>query len=336
MATLYEKIIENEYGFDIVDKTYDMCVYIEFDENDIKRDEYDKVIARICRLLEVPDNLKRGDTAIVDITGIYEKNKRFQEYLNENFDFNMEEGQDEKEYVICTIFPQLISGGVPDRVYKELTEEVFDAEIDIRSEFKEIAKKFDFKLKEDNKCVCICAKDTNNKWIDWIKYDFQDSKIKITGNTDQCNLWFCDIRKDMTPELIFDFVARLNETLRKVDTYVTIKTLIDPEDWQVIANVKDAYEDDRYKVQVKCGDFEDNSYIHFGLSYKNREFDGLFRIHDPVNGPDMTIVNIYNCCVKEYMDFANAHWEEIEEKLCEYAEERLKNTEKENEECEEI
>ena len=336
MATLYEKIIEKEQGFDIADKTYDMCVYVEFDELNIKYDDFDMVISRICRLLEVSDDLKLDEIANVDITGMFKENETLLRYIRDNFDFNMDENSDEIEYMVCNIFPQLVSGGVPDRIYTELAQEVFGVEINIRSEFKEIAEKFHFKLKENDKSVCICAKTTNNEWIDWIKYDFSNSKVSITGNTDQCNLWFGDTRKDMTPNLILDLVARLNDALRKVNTYVTTKTLIDPEDWQAIADVEDAYKDDRYQIDFNCVEFEDNSYIHFTLYYENREFDGLFRIHDPVNGPDMSVVSIYNCCIKEHMDFANAHWEEIREKLCEYANERLKHMENENREDSEV
>lgn len=54
-------------------------------------------------------------------------------------------------------------------------------------------------------------------------------------------------RKDLTPDKITNFIYSLNYVLSNVDIEVELKTLIDPEDWQEIANVKDAFADPRYK-----------------------------------------------------------------------------------------
>lgn len=46
-----------------------------------------------------------------------------------------------------------------------------------------------------------------------------------------------------------------------------------------------------------------------------------------------------NCCTEENMDFANAHWEEIEEKLCEIAkqrEEKIENDKQYEDDSEEV
>ena len=51
-------------------------------------------------------------------------------------------------------------------------------------------------------------------------------------------------------------------------------------------------------------------------------FNGLFRIHDPANGNDMTLVTISDCVKKEDQNFFNAHWDEIENELCERAKEK--------------
>ena len=69
--------------------------------------------------------------------------------------------------------------------------------------------------------------------------------FSITGNTDQCNLWFYDTRPDLTPEKLIEFVKDLNEALEP-DEPILLKTLIDPEDWQEIAEVRDASNDERY------------------------------------------------------------------------------------------
>ena len=338
MATLYEKIKEYNFGFDIIDKTYDMSVYVEFDEFNAKYDDFDKVISRICRLLEVPDDLKLDEFVSVDITGLFKGNEDFTRYIRDNFDFNMDKNGDEMEYMVCAIFPRLVSGGVPDRIYTELSQEVFGIDIEIRCGFKNIAKKFDFKIKETQDSISLCAKDVDGKWIKWIEHNFKDNKTYITGNTDQCNLWFCYTRKDMTPDRILEFVANLNDTLRKANDYVTVKTLIDPEDWQEIAQVRDAYEDNRYQIYIREIAFEDNGneYIFFTVMKEKYAFEGLFRIHDPANGPDMEIVNISDCCIKEDQDFMNAHWEEMEEKMKEYANERLNSLENSEENEDEV
>lgn len=206
-------------------------------------------------------------------------------------------------------------------------------EDDYKEQFKNICKKFDFKYKEysENQIV-LCAKNTDKHWSNWIKLDLKNKGVTLMGNTDNCNFWFCDTRKDMTPEKIIEFVADINTVLRKFnDSYITIKSLIDPEDWQEIAQVKDAYEDDRYKIQFKSIEFGADNYIYFTVLKEGYEFDGLFRIHDPANGSDMKLISISDCEKKQDQDFFNAHWEEIENELCNSVKER-KNIKEETEE----
>lgn len=42
------------------------------------------------------------------------------------------------------------------------------------------------------------------------------------------------------------FVTELNAALEMGETPILLKTLIDPEDWQEIADIPDAYADPRY------------------------------------------------------------------------------------------
>lgn len=134
-------------------------------------------------------------------------------------------------------------------VYSENYNKIFSYEelrkTEIANSFKEIAKEFKFKIKEVDPLIVLCAKDTDKKWQEWITYNKDDYSISITGNSDQCNFWFCDTRKDLTPEKIIEFVDSLNNTLEKSD-YIPLRVLIDPEDWQAIAKVNDAYNDIRY------------------------------------------------------------------------------------------
>lgn len=123
-------------------------------------------------------------------------------------------------------------------------------ENDYKEELKNICKKYNFKYVEhsENK-IALCAKNTDKQWRDWIKLDLKNKEVLLVGNTDNCNFWFYNTRKDMTPNRIIEFVADLNTMLRKFNKeYVSVKSLIDPEDWQEIAQVKNAYEDDRYKI----------------------------------------------------------------------------------------
>lgn len=207
-------------------------------------------------------------------------------------------------------------------------------ENDYKEELKNICRKYKFKYLENSESeISLCAKNTDKEWTEWIKLNLKEKEIVLIGNTDQCNLWFYDTRKDMTPEKIHSFVADLNNILREFnDSYIPLKTLIDPEDWQEIAQVKNAYEDDRYKIQFKSIEYGDDNYIYFTVLEEGYEFDGLFRIHDINNGPDMTLVSISNCCIKKDQDFFNAHWEEIENELCELAKTRQNIKEEKEEE----
>lgn len=206
-------------------------------------------------------------------------------------------------------------------------------ENDYKEQLKNICKKYNFKYTEhsENK-ISLCAKNTDNNWCDWIKFDLKNKEVILVGNTDNCNFWFYHTRKDMTPDRIIEFVADLNTMLRKFNNdYVSVKSLIDPEDWQEIAQVNDAYKDNRYKIKFNSIEYGDDNYIYFTILKEDYGFDGLFRIHDPANGKDMTLVSISDCVTKENQNFFNAHWEEIENELCELAKTR-QNVKEEKEE----
>ena len=139
----------------------------------------------------------------------------------------------------------------------------FEDSIEVYKGFKEIAEKYDFKVSTDKNRVSLLACDISNEWREWIVYDL-NGWIEILGNTDQMNIWFCDTHKDFTTETVVALVNDLNEKIfNKLDEYtkldVKLKDFIDPEDWQVIANVQNAYEDSRYMQQNKSieDDFED-------------------------------------------------------------------------------
>lgn len=118
--------------------------------------------------------------------------------------------------------------------------------LEISNNFKELAKKYKFKTVESGNDIILCAKNTDKEWAEWITYNKDNNSVSVVGNTDQCNFWFYDTRKDLTPEKIIDFVNELNAVFEKTHYEIPLRTLIDPEDWQEIAKVEDAYTDSRY------------------------------------------------------------------------------------------
>ena len=113
-------------------------------------------------------------------------------------------------------------------------------------EYKWIAyEKYDFKTELTKYGACLYAKNTDGEDCPWIKYNEHVNTFSIKGNTDHLNLWFYDTRPDLTPEKLISFIKDLNWALEPNEP-ILLKDLIDPEDWQEIADVRDAYDDGRY------------------------------------------------------------------------------------------
>ena len=121
----------------------------------------------------------------------------------------------------------------------------FSSENRILTNFLIIGQKYDFRTEFTKYGACLYARDTDGEYSPWIKYNMKEDTFSIIGNTDQCNFWFYDTRPDLTPDKLIEFVKDLNWALEP-DEPILLKTLIDPEDWQEIAGVRDAYEDTRY------------------------------------------------------------------------------------------
>ncbi len=128
-------------------------------------------------------------------------------------------------------------------------------EMDLANEiiidFKKLAKKYNFKTRNNKSGISLCAKNTDSKWEDWIIYNSIDNSIILIGNTDQCNFWFCNTRPDITPDILINFTADLNKIMDKIGYEVEMRKLIDPEDWQEIAHICDAYDDPRYSGSIE-------------------------------------------------------------------------------------
>lgn len=116
---------------------------------------------------------------------------------------------------------------------------------------KNIALKYGFKFVRTSDGAELMAKNTDRCWIPWIRYTIikgDENKVTLIGNTDNLNLWLYDTRPDLTPELLVEFVRALNKTFgwNNTNEGYKLSQLIDPEDWQEIADISDAYSDKRY------------------------------------------------------------------------------------------
>lgn len=116
---------------------------------------------------------------------------------------------------------------------------------DIVENIKKFADKYGFAATETDAGAVLLCKNIDGRSISWIKYNQKEDTVALTGNTDDCNLWFYKTRPDLTPEKIIALTRDLNETLN-LDAPFLVRNLIDPEDWQEIAHVCDATEDKRY------------------------------------------------------------------------------------------
>jgi len=120
--------------------------------------------------------------------------------------------------------------------------------------FKKLARKYGFKYRATENQFAFVANNTDGEPTDWITLDKSNLMFHHTwhlscrGNTDQLNLWFYQTRKDLTPRKIIAFLKSLSLLL---NYNIKVYRLIDPEDWQEIAKVNDAYDDVRYTMGEK-------------------------------------------------------------------------------------
>ena len=221
---------------------------------------------------------------------------------------------------------------------------------DVINGFKDLAKKYNFKATVDSSTgdLIFYAKNTDKEWTKWIYYNPTNNDVSLIGNTDQCNLWFCDTRKDLTPEKLIEFTADLNKVLNKLGDSVELSTLVDPEDWQEIADVYDAYEDPRYSGKqlkeskiLESKETKFNTIMHWGPDDDGEitnvitsdteipdnieetlvsKFGGLF--HNDLNGGYWSYdIPLEDGKVLEFRDFVDdestMYWELVDTKLTE-------------------
>ena len=112
---------------------------------------------------------------------------------------------------------------------------------------KILAERYGFDIAETDEGADLLCRNTDGRKVRWIKYNREKETVILKGNTDDLNLWLHRTRPDFTPEKVIQFVKDLN-TLLDIKNPFRIRDLIDPEDWQEIADVCDAYEDVRYNL----------------------------------------------------------------------------------------
>lgn len=114
----------------------------------------------------------------------------------------------------------------------------------------EIAKRYGFKTaREGDFSITFRAKSTAGRWTNWFTIipDLNGVRHIKGNNTDQTNIWLGETRPDLTPERCVSFFEEINHTLGLFgENKIKPSEWIDPEDWQMIANVHDAYTDVRY------------------------------------------------------------------------------------------
>lgn len=127
---------------------------------------------------------------------------------------------------------------------------------------KQIAEKYNFRYEKNYKVdwnkkrdennadvfipltEALLAKNTDGEDTVWI-YRI-DNSVFCLGNTDNLNLWLSDTRKDLTVDKLVEFIKDLNDWSENYGWSIPTRVIIAPEDWQEIAGICDAYEDERY------------------------------------------------------------------------------------------
>ena len=135
-----------------------------------------------------------------------------------------------------------------------------------KNSLNQVARKYGFGFRKTDNTETLTAKNTDGKWTGWIKHSIANEEVEVKGDTDNLNLWLHETRPDLSPEKIVAFVKDLNECLC-VEPPIALSDIIDPEDWQEIADVEDAHTDSRYTTT--CAITKPPLRVNFGNIYIN-------------------------------------------------------------------
>jgi hypothetical protein len=120
--------------------------------------------------------------------------------------------------------------------------------VDVWDDLKIWCEEYGFELSEENGEYVIWGKSAfEDEAVEWIWYDVESDTVQAM-NTDKNNMWLYEGRPDLSADDIVEMSVKLAEILSW--TNMTVSNIVDPEDWQEIADVRDAYSDPRFKGRV--------------------------------------------------------------------------------------
>lgn len=164
---------------------------------------------------------------------------------------------------------------------------------------KKTVNKYGFRYKESDDIKTVLAKNTDGKWVEW--FYIKDNHLVLIGNTDHLNIWLYKTT-DLSVEAIVDFALEVGAiTIRDTDEYIPLRAMVDPEDWQEIANVPDAYEDVIYTTAGDIFESSENdtkftkTVSPFG-SFENEELNKWYQLYAQMyyDFVDASMAHFYN------------------------------------------
>lgn len=129
---------------------------------------------------------------------------------------------------------------------------------EIRQAVEEICERFGFRVVDGEDAgnlaydfngrvmdFVIQAENVDGNWADWIAFGEHEGWPElISCDTDRANIWLCQTRPDITADDICEFTDQIAEA---TDFEIEVSNIVDPEDWQEIAGVANAYDDPRFE-----------------------------------------------------------------------------------------
>ena len=130
---------------------------------------------------------------------------------------------------------------------------------EMKRRVRTIAQNYDLAARFTETEISLCAKDTDDDWCKWVRYDIARDRI-VYSDTDTANIWLCDTKPLLDADGAIELVRAINWAF---DAHLMVRQLIDPEDWQEIAKVPDASEDARYTEWFNTDDLQRCRYLGY-------------------------------------------------------------------------
>lgn len=115
-------------------------------------------------------------------------------------------------------------------------------------ELQDWCDEYGFKLTdEDGEYIIWGIETVDEEPVEWLWYNPVTDIVQAT-DTDKNNMWLYESRPDLSADDIVEMIGRLAVILDWDD--LVVEKMVDPEDWQEIAGVRDAYADERFATRV--------------------------------------------------------------------------------------